>query len=81
MIAEVSAVVQVEVHGCPPRTHYADNNSLYVLTPLTINFKVTNGVDVTIATTVLGETAQVVAHDVVLQRLGRAHAFYHANIT
>lgn len=74
----MSAVVQVEVHGCPPRTHYSDNDPFDVLTPMAINLKVTDGVDVTIATTVLGETAQVVAHDVVLQRLGRAQAVYNA---
>jgi hypothetical protein len=45
---------------------------------MAINLKVTDGVDVTVATTVLGETAQVVAHDVVLQRLGRAQAVYNA---
>ena len=74
----MSAVVQVEVHGCPPRTHDSDNDPFDVLTPMAINLKVTDGVDVTVATSVLGETAQVVAHDVVLQCLGGAHAFYHA---
>ena len=72
--------MQVEVHGCPPRTHDADNDPFDVLTPMAIDLKVANCVDVTVATTVLGETAQVVAHDVVLQRLGRAQAVYNATI-
>jgi hypothetical protein len=45
---------------------------------MAIDLKVANCEDVTVATTVLGETAQVVAHDVVLQRLGRAQSVYNA---